>query len=514
MMKAKDFYKNQYFIYIILLTLSLTSCADNLFSPSIIDEGDPAPNVQVTSSQNCSQHTLIRPPVDFLFIWDNSTSTYFINNQTRQALNNTIDLISERFDYHVMVAPLIGQGNNNAFFISDTTEGLSHHVINNLRIDRTLAGDRLMAMPKQGGSYEAGLSRAVELLSSNMNNGIFRQNAYTMIVIMSNTDDNSWIDGALPDVINRDQYFNDVKHQLLCLRGHYGGNCSGPSLNSLQMRFMSIVLHSPHHQCPGISQGVENYLYRNMSHQIYTASYTDGRPTPNDQFYNPSTPDSYNICQQSNFAQIFDGINNSITDQVIRHRYRFWPVATAGAKAIDPNEIKVTVTGTGQEIPQITPSQAAQGASGFTFNNQVRTVDTRYYPTAGEPFTGYVVELHGNARISYPTCLTVTTQTPKEYFGYVRMHSMPQEDSITLRINGQVVPKGGSNGWELMKNSSGMPRYFQSKNIKIQGPGNYQPALPALNRSGYFLRLNGNSIYSNGDDINVTYLPCGTDSGC
>lgn len=495
------------FFGIIISALLLSSCADELFSPSrnITNQNIPLPEKSTYST--CSNFTHIKPQVDFLFIWDNSTSTYFINEETKRALNNTLDLISSRFDYHVMVAPLIGTGNNNAFFMSETPDGLSSNVLNNLKVDRSLATQKISSMPTGYGSNEMGLQRAVDLLRNNRSNGIFRENAYTMIVIMSNTDDTYGNTSDLDDPVLRQNYLNARKHDLLCLRGNYSGNCSGGTLNSQQMRFMSIVLQNHPNHCSSVSIGRQNYLYRWMSQEIYYSSYTDGRSMPSDQFANSGSPDSYDICNQSNFSRIFDGINNTIQDQVVKHKYNYWPVALEGAAPIDPNEIRIQKN-TGATFPQLTPP-VSPGQSGFTFQNTVQTVNTRYEPTPGEPFTGYVVELHGDARVTYPECLTVTTQTPKEYYGYIHLHSKPQIDSIELRINGENIPRSTSNGWEVMTDTSGQPRYFDSLNMRIQGPTNDNPKTPGMVKSGYFLKLYGDAIYSNGANIQLSYLPDG-----
>lgn len=239
---------------------------------------------------------------------------------------------------------------------------------------------------------------------------------------------------------------------------------------------------------------------------MYGAYYTGGVSSPTDQA-GRSTADSYNICDVSDFSRVFDGVNNSIQDQVIAHKYNYWPVATSGASTIDPNEI--TVTKNTGDTYQLLQEPVASGTDGFTFQNSVQTQNTRYLPTPGEPFNGYLIKLYGAAQVTYPECMTVTTQTPKEWFGYVNIQNKPIESSIALKINGQAISQSSSNGWELIK-ESGQPKYHQSFNIKINGPGDYTPAFPALNKSGYFLKLNGNAVYSNGANIEINFLPTGT----
>lgn len=488
---------------LLLLMLIVSSCAEELFKTSkkqILDKSSP---IVKNSSSQCSNFTHIKPEVDFLFLWDNSTSSVFINDQTKTALDNTINLISNRFNYHILLAPLLGSGNSDAWFVSETPDGLNSQALA-MKIDRSLAGSKLSTFPSVSGNVENGVERARELLSLNINNGIFRQNAYTIVVIMSNEDDNSWVVGSVPTGYDRTNYINMKREQLLCLRGNYSGSCGGPQLNSQQMRFISIVAHSE-----GCNVGnpafKANFVYKKISELLYNADYTGGIPKPTDQSGRLAV-DSYNICDYSDFTTVFDGVNNSIQDQVIAHKYNYWPVATSGAAAIDPLEIRIKKN-TGETYPLL-QEPVSPGSNGFTFNNTVQTQNTRFLPTPGEPFTGYLIKLYGAAQVTYPECLQVTTQTPKEYFGYVNIQAKPNESTIELFINGQSIPQSASNGWELVK-LNGEPRYYPSFNIKIQGPGNYSPAFPALNKSGYFLKLNGNAIYSNGADIDLRYLPSG-----
>ncbi|MBT7610610.1 MAG: hypothetical protein HN576_12695 [Bacteriovoracaceae bacterium] len=502
------FYKKQRFKYLKYLligtALLFSSCGKELFTTSKQLQNTQSNPIIKNSSSACSNFTHIKPEVDFLFLWDNSTSSVFINSQTRQALDNTIDLISTRFDYHILLAPLLGSGNSDAWFVSETPNGLGSEALS-IKIDRTLAAAKLSTFPSVSGSAENGVERVREMLSNNISNGIFRNGAYTIVVVMSNEDDNSWVVGSQPTGYDRNNYINQKLEQILCLRGHHTSACGGSQINSQQMRFISIVAHSE--ACNGTNSAFKsNYVYKKMSEELYSAYYTGNIPSPSDQ-NGDSSPDSYNICDVSDFTTLFDGINNSIQDQVILHKYNYWPVATSGAAQIDPAEITIKKS-TGTTYPLL-QEPVPGGVNGFTFTNSVQTKNTRFAPSAGEPFTGYLVKLYGDAQVTYPECMSVTTQTPKEYFGYVNIQSKPNESTISLNINGQTIPQSTSNGWELVK-ESGQPKYYQSFNIKINGPGNYNPAFPAINKSGYFLKLNGNSIYSNGADLEVIYLPSGT----
>ncbi len=491
-------------IFFLILLLITTSCGKELFTTGKNQEIKKRSPIDKSSSSACSRFTLIKPQVDFLFLWDNSTSSIFINNQTKKALDNTIDLISNRFDYHILLAPLIGSGNLNAWLVSENPTGLTSGALS-MKIDRTLASSKLSSFPTVQNSAENGMDRVTELLSLNLANNIFRQNAYTIIVIMSNQDDNSWVVGQYPSETGKNNFIEKKLEEILCLRGSHTSLCNSQQINSQQMRFISIVAHS--NACNGTNPAFqENSVYKKISELVYSANYVGGRPGPVDQ-NKRSTPDSYNVCDVSDFTRLFDGINNSILDQVVSHKYNYWPVATSGAAPIDSKEVSIQKN-TGETYPLL-QEPVPSGANGFTFSNTIQTnINTRILPTPGEPFTGYLVRLYGNAQVTYPECMIVTTQTPKEYFGYVNLQTKPNESTIVLKMNGATIPKSSINGWEVIKENN-QPKYFQSFNIKIKAPGNYQAAFPALNKSGYFLKLNGSSVHSNGANIEVTYLPTG-----
>lgn len=507
---------------IIFLSILFTACGEEAFAPKRVSQSEVSNPINVASAQACSAFTMIKPKVDFLFLWDNSTSSVFINDSTKEALNRTIDNISSRFDYHVLMAPLLvanGQDvNYQAKLISENTNGLSSSALN-LKIDRTLAAQSLNFSYTQG-SKEEGIERAIDLIKGNVSNGIFRANSYVYVVLMSNEDDSSWEKFPVAEA-DRQIYLNDQEKEILCLRGNYvpqSGSCTGINLNSIQLRFMSITAFNSYgngSSCGGINNWQKGTTYQEISKRVYLAPYNvsgnveyrqSDQNTRSDGMY-----DSYDICSQSSFSSIFDGINASINDTLIRHKYNYWPVASSGASAIDPDEIRVFKDGV--EMPRLS-SPIPAGASGFTFNNYVQNVPLRYEPTPGEYFNGYVVRLYGDAIVTYPECIRVQTQNPKEWFGYVNLQTKPVESSIQLKINGQIVPQSSTNGWQLLK-SGGQPAYYTSKNIKITAPGSfcpsnsttYCPATPELNKSGYFLQVFGTAVYSNGATVEVIYDP-------
>lgn len=496
------------------LSVLAASCGVEEFATKKNKDGINTNPITIGTQNSCSQFTYIKPKVDFLFLWDNSSSAVFINPQTRQALMQTIDFISDKFDYHIALAPLVPNNtsfNHVKFLISDTPSGqLSSDLSGNILDDRAQANAHLSSFPTNVGNSEYGTQRAIDVINhfktqpNQFNNygepiyNGFRPNAHTIIVLMSTEDD----DGkpVRPDLYN--SYINQKVAELNTIKN---------SLDSEQLRFFSIVRKKSGGGCSGYS---DPYFMNEIYKKISNANFYQQNPLPelNDLNTNVSArmQDSFDLCAVSDFTRIFDGINNSITDVVLGHKYDHWPVALPGAN-IDENEVYVSKNGA--SIPRSYDGTAPSGASGwFTYTNSVQTVNTRYEPEPGEPFTGYVVELFGSARVTYPECVSVRTQTPLEWYGYAHMSAKPIESSIQLKIDGIAVSKCGStpgNCWELLKNGSG-PTYISNQNLRITAPNNFTPKTPGVIKSGYFLKLHGNAAYSNGQSVNVIYDPSGS----
>ncbi len=499
---------------ILFLAFFIASCGEESFAPKSQYDAQVSNPISISNTNSCSAFTHIKPKVDFLFLWDNSTSATFINSATKTALNNLVHSVSDRFDYHIMLAPLVKRSydpvNYQARIVTENTDGLSSDALS-MRIDMTYADDHLDTLSYSSGSQESGISRSIDIIKANHTNGVFRRNSYVYVVVMSNQDDSSWKKQQVSS-IDQENYLREELNEWLCLRGAYnppsGSSCTGFRLDSLEMRFMNISAFVPKvgsNTCGSVASWEQGGTYQMFSERVYNSNYIESGNSIKRHYGQEGRAkrDSYNLCDQSNYTQIFDGINSSIEDTLIRHKYNYWPVASTGSAAIDPNEVRVFKNGV--EQPRLSNPIPA-GASGFTFTNSVQYVNTRYEPTPGEPFQGYVVRLYGSSIVTYPECIRVQTQTPKEYFGYVDLQTKPVESSIQLEINGVNIPQSSTNGWQLMK-SGGQPQYFPNKNIKIQSPTNFSEATPAINKSGYFLKLNGSAVYSNGATIEVIYDP-------
>jgi hypothetical protein len=131
-----------------------------------------------------------------------------------------------------------------------------------------------------------------------------------------------------------------------------------------------------------------------------------------------------------------------------------------------------------------------------------QTVQTRELPTPGEPVTGRHF-IRFNQLITHPDCILVTSVSRTEYFNYIVLPQKPKVETISVRINGSVVPKSMTNGWSDQTSS------VMTRNVKAPypSPGDENP--PII-RTGFMLKLNGSAnYYKSGDKVDVNFIPAG-----
>ncbi|MEH0860544.1 hypothetical protein [Halobacteriovorax sp. DPLXC-1] len=506
-------------LLMVVTFILMASCAKEEFATPKNSNGFSTPQTETGAGTVGTSFTYVQPPVDLLFVWDNTSSSTFINNNTKAALNNVVNNISERFDYHVMLAPLVSSGGVNAgtyFFSKDGTSpggGVQN-------ISKHQASTVIGQFPPAGGTGEAGLQRINDLIKNNQSNGVFRDEAYTLIILMSNEDSSNWnttgysLPGNHPVA---EEYMKGKVHDLLCMRGNYDGSfhsgaknptynasCSGVGsyrLNSTMMRLISITAAAEpgSSSCPQVGDGEKNWIYRKASQSVLSTAYTNltgGYPFIPASVTNG---DQVDICNTS-FRSLFSSVNSAIDDAIIAHKYNFIKIADPN-KLVDPDTIVLTKSGV--NIPEYTGS-----GSGFTYRGVMTNKDTRYEPTAGEPQTGHMIQLHGNARLTYPESIQYYYEAPKKFYGYVHLDAKPQLGSISLKINGSTISESSSNGWKLMMNGS-EPQYFSNFNIRVVSESDTTPAYPSVIKSGYFLKLYGSAVYSDGANVEVNFYPTG-----
>ena len=53
------------------------------------------------------------------------------------------------------------------------------------------------------------------------------------------------------------------------------------------------------------------------------------------------------------------------------------------------------------------------------------------------------------------------------------------------------------------------PQYFSNFNIRVVSESDTTPAYPSVIKSGYFLKLYGSAVYSDGANVEVNFYPTG-----
>lgn len=511
----------------------LLSCSQESFVAGTITEGETT-NAQTLSSTipnkispedaqlvlenkktHCSNGELIRPKVDFLIVWDNSGSTNPISASVKKSLSDVIQTISTRFDYRIVTAPMLAPVSletlktNSALKLQDfNTFSLITNTPTDLKVDGNINPFNIMVGFNEanilnsdgiGSTGEKGFARVVYIVEELLlGTQIFRKGANTIIVVISNEDDDDFPSGT----INSGQNAGDISPHITTL------SSVKSQLESRMFRFMTIVPHTP--ICPP-DRGTLTRVgtrYKKMSSHFLAQAQAQGADDDQGQI----SQDSYDLCS-INFSSIFSGINESIKGITFNFVYGFWKIDHADTTPIDPRDIiAYKVSDPGNIFPQL--SAPDPSANGFYLIPGVQKVNSRigrinkdtgiFQTDTGDEIEGRILQLFGSAQVVFPDCLAVITRSPREYFGYASADRNPNVDQLEVFINDQLIPRGGPNGWEFIG-------FQKSFNIKVKGPDNpsnpYAPADPPKLETGYIIKLNGTSIMTNNQNITLRYKP-------
>lgn len=508
------------YLWLLSTAFLIQGCGNKeVFSPNKAASETTVNSALQTNSTLCSTKTHIKAPVDVLVLFDNSPSSNAFNADTKDRLTKMIQgFVQDNFDYHIMVAPLVTARTGNyatdssPSVLSDTSSAvifaadsstLNNSVLPKLRPTKSISS---ISFPSYTGN-EYSIKRASEIIKANRSNGVFRNNAYTMIAVLTNGNDTQCTDfkGADCGLSYSDKsFYNSTLNQLTCL-GHNtsyspaGVPCSssgvGPSLDASMFRFISL---SPKNN----SCGTPGTYYHYASNEIFnnglaTRSYVDSNPMvmSSSSVYN----DARDFCNSS--ADIFSHIRSSIKDVVLKHKYNRWPVAESYAN-IDTATIKVKLIGpTNNVIRELTNNSGVTSpSSGFSYEGVCsisgsETCNTRYYPTpGGEPFPGHLIRLHGSDEVEFPNCLSVEYFAPTEVYRYVYLpYGTPNQETLELYIDNQKIEKSSTNGWEYIGNQCAS----SLTDGKILN-------LPVAGSCGPILRLHGSSAVTSKQGASVS----------
>lgn len=460
----------------LVFMLFLYSCGSEQFGT--VPQRNSSETNAVTAFQqaSCSGHTLIKPEVDILYVVDNSTSSYYLADDIKQSIKNTISSISSEFDYRVIGTPLIETANGNE----------DYQVLSKSSLPSTFSSKQVASHSEftfftnnVPGSYENGLERIRSFISAHSSDGLFRKKSYLLVILISNGRDKEIESdagyGNGETVLNTAKYSTRLS-ELQNLKTY---------LESQQFRLFSLTANT---SCkPGWLSSMKSYA--KMSKDLYLAH------TPALSSNPPTWPDHFDLCGKE-ISKVFSEVNSTIKQVIIPHHYKYWPITfTNATDVIDVSTIKVF-----KSSPNSAPVQLTTGWQYVQNPNYPSAINTRTQPSAGEPTTArHLIEF--NPEIVYPDCIQVTSTSNLEYFNYIVIPKAPKIETIEVKINGVVIPKSDTNGWSYTSVSQPM-----TLNIKIAHNG--YPDTPAVIKSGYMIKLNGASnYYKSGDNVEIYYLP-------
>jgi hypothetical protein len=460
----------------LLLLFALGGCGQEQFGAAPQTKAEKAPEVSLYTQASCAERTQINPEVDFLYLVDNSSSNYYISSSIKAEIEKTISSVSNQFDYRIIGTPLLktAGGDEDYQVLAKSPKKLASS-FDNKKI-KAPSDFNFFSNIVQG-SNEPGLRRAIEFMTAHQSDGLFRKNAYTFVVIVSNGRDTEVevpMSPTTQETIQLTTVYNERLQSFATLKAYF---------NSKQFRLFSIA---PLSSCvSGYKPAKKSYAA--MSKDLYLAH----SPALTDQGTSDAYPDHYDLC--SSVSSVFSSINSTIKQVTLPHKYKYWPM-TATNDYLDPSSIKVF-----KSSPSSAPVEIKTGWK-YVNNSSNATYNTRIEPTPGEPTSArHLVEFDPGSEIVYPSCVNITSSTYPEYFGYIVIPRQPDfQQPVIVKINGKVIPKSETDGWSWIG-------YKANFNIKVPHDG--APDTPEALKSGFMFKLNGSAnYYQSGDSVEVNYL--------
>ena len=465
----------------LFLLLALAGCGAEQFGTTPQSTSNETNPLSVYQQSSCSGHTLIKPAVDILYVVDNSSSNYWISSDVKSGIQKTVSSISSQFDYRVIGTPLLETADSNQDYQVLAKDPSS--------LPGTVPSSQVITSSSQfsffsnivSGQTESGLRRVQEFIAAHSSDGLFRQGAYLFVVLVSNgrdTEVESYSASTLLTSQNASA-FNDRKQAFSVLK---------TSLNSQQFRLFSVTANS---KCSPVRSGywASPYSYASMSKALYdTHAGLPPRAGVNHSNLSAPSADHYDLCSQANVSTVFTDVNTTIQQIILPHTYKYWPItSTDGVIDTGPGKIRVYKS-TGNSAP-------VEMTSGWSYLPNPGNQNTRILPTVGEPTTrAHLIEF-ASPYITYPDCISISTSSNLEYFGYIAIPKTPVPSSVVIKINGAEIP---SSGYTFIPTN-------QSINIKVAHNG--YPNTPVVIRTGYMFKLTSNYYYKSGDNVEVFYVP-------
>lgn len=459
--------------------LVLAGCGAEQFGTTPQSNGSQQDQLQTFQQTSCAGKTLIKPEVDILYVVDNSTSTYFVSQDIKNAIQNTINSISTQFDYRVIGTPLLATAGGNQDYQVLSESALPSSVPASKKVSS--ASQFTFFQNLVTDQQEAGLERVRSFIADHSSAigspKLLRKGAYLFIVLVSNgRDTDVEIQQLNVSGTTQTPEFANRKAALLNLKA---------SLESQQFRMFSVTANT---KCSPVRDGYTSSekSYAAMSQALFQAN----------GFAWEQDADHFDLCSSNGIGTVFSRVNAEIQQIIIPHSYKYAVASNTNADIdTQAGRIQVLKVNNGVTTPM---------TSGWSYyENTGGSVETRVNKDTGatipgEPTTARHLVKFDSPYITYPDCVSVTALSNLEYFGFVVLPKAPKLDTVILKINGAQVPASSSNGWSYIGQ--------QTRNIKVQHNG-YSDQ-PVATRSGYMLQLNGsNNYYKSGDNVQINYVP-------
>lgn len=476
--------------------LLLGACGKEEFGTPAKKEANPVVANERLEQRSCSNLTLINPKVDILYVVDNSTSSNFIHSGVKEAIRNTINSISNDFDYRIIGTTLLptSQGTEGFEVLAKNPQDLPAN-FSNKKVTHYSQFSFFSQQSIITGSQEPGLATIRDFMTAHLTDGLLRPDAYHFIVVISNGRDTD-VEKLRYGSTQETEYVQDPDYGTVLNRRFQEFKQLKASLNSTQFRLFSLTASTiGNSNCPS-GHFTSNKSYVEMSRMLYQDHSTPALTDQNTRLV-PFIPDHYNLCGSS-VAGVFQSVNNSIKKIVLPHTYRYWPVTMNAVTGVDISTMKVfKVTDSGTV-------QLPRGSAWEVIDNP-GNVDTRILPTPGEPTTTpKVIEFRNGNDIVYPDCITITSDSNLEIFKSIVLTrpaiTNDPGNPIVVKINGVAIPPSAY---------SYRGQVFE-ENIKVQHTinGVTYEATPEQKRSGYFITITDPAYYyKSGDSVEVGYKP-------
>ena len=458
-------------LFLFASLLLLASCGKEQFGTVAQNESTSVSGLEKYSATFETKRTLLKPKVDIIYVVDNSSSTVHIQQALKDSVTATLGTISSQFDFRVISTPLISTSNTDYNVFTNSTDALpsTSNIVPSANLLLTPIFNNI-----QNGT-ERGLARTIDFMNHHRSTGLIRPNAYHLIILVSNGHDeeveNVWGSNGETKLHTVNGTNVTVFSQRLSSFIQLKTN-----LQSQQLRLFSVSASTA---CKSGWKS-SKLSYQDMSKELYQLSLaTDG-----------STKDIYDLCG-SGLSSLFSGVNKSIREEVVPHKYRYFPVTFANNNPIaDTNAIQV------KKISNGVVSNLAKNTD-WTYEYYATPTSK---PMRENPDSEFVTSQHFirlTNLLVYPDNILITSTSMVEYFQYVVIPRPAKNDgSIVIRVNGNDIPK----------TDISYDGYKANTNIKVSHQGS--SSTPEVFKSGYFIKItNPTYYYKSGDAVDVYYTP-------